>query len=708
MPLGNGDLGMNVWVESNGDLLFYLSKTDAWDEQSRLLKLGRIRVKFSPNPFIVGQPFRQELKLRTGEIEIRSGDTNKEIFVRIWVDANRPVIHVETTSKTEIVIEASLENWRKEKRALTAEEMQGVDGLAKNEPAYAYPDTVMTDKDCCVTWYHRNTASLWPMTLRHQDLGTLESQFKDPLMNRTFGASLSSEDMPKTEGGSLKSYHPGWKFHFTISALTVQTATAGEWHEQLEKLTADIKAVPLEKAREEHQRWWQKFWQRSYVHVTGTGTGDQAQADLISQSYALQRFMNACAGRGGSPIKFNGSIFTVDVIGKFDADYRRWGGCYWFQNTRLPYWPMLASGDFDLMQPLFHMYQDALPFARARTPVYFQHAGAFFPETMYFWGAYHNGDMGYGWDRQGKPLGISNNQYIRYYQSGGIELLAMMLEYFAFTEDHAFCKNSLLPFATDILLFYDCHYPRDAAGKIRFEPAQSLETWWECVNPLPELAGLRFVLEQLQQLPGEAVPEKQRNEWKRLLSELPPVPLSQRNGKLALAPAENFTQKQNQENPELYAIFPYRLYGQGKPGLDIALTAYANRQHKGSSGWQQDDIQAAFLGLSDEATRLLVARLSARNPGSRFPVFWGPNFDWVPDQDHGCAGMMALQIILLQYDGRKIQLFPAWPKDWDVTFKLNAPYNTVVEGTLKQGRLEHIRVTPEIRARDVVNRLTRP
>lgn len=30
MPLGNGDLGLNVWVEKDGDLLFYISNTDAW------------------------------------------------------------------------------------------------------------------------------------------------------------------------------------------------------------------------------------------------------------------------------------------------------------------------------------------------------------------------------------------------------------------------------------------------------------------------------------------------------------------------------------------------------------------------------------------------------------------------------------------------------------------------------------------------------
>jgi hypothetical protein len=40
MPLGNGDIGLNVWVEKNGDLLFYISKVDAFDAGHLLPKLG--------------------------------------------------------------------------------------------------------------------------------------------------------------------------------------------------------------------------------------------------------------------------------------------------------------------------------------------------------------------------------------------------------------------------------------------------------------------------------------------------------------------------------------------------------------------------------------------------------------------------------------------------------------------------------------------
>jgi len=42
MPLGNGQIGVNVWAEPDGDVLFYVSATDAWDDNGRLLKLGRL------------------------------------------------------------------------------------------------------------------------------------------------------------------------------------------------------------------------------------------------------------------------------------------------------------------------------------------------------------------------------------------------------------------------------------------------------------------------------------------------------------------------------------------------------------------------------------------------------------------------------------------------------------------------------------------
>ena len=66
MPIGNGDLGLNVWTEQNGDLVFLIGKTDAYTENGQLVKLGRVRVHLTPNPFASASGFQQELKLRDG------------------------------------------------------------------------------------------------------------------------------------------------------------------------------------------------------------------------------------------------------------------------------------------------------------------------------------------------------------------------------------------------------------------------------------------------------------------------------------------------------------------------------------------------------------------------------------------------------------------------------------------------------------------
>ena len=88
MPIGNGEVGLNVWVEPGGDLLFYISRTDTWSECNRLLKLGRVRLSLSPNPFVTGTPFRQALILRDGQIEITAGDAT----LRVFVDAEAHVV----------------------------------------------------------------------------------------------------------------------------------------------------------------------------------------------------------------------------------------------------------------------------------------------------------------------------------------------------------------------------------------------------------------------------------------------------------------------------------------------------------------------------------------------------------------------------------------------------------------------------------------
>ena len=106
-------------------------------------------------------------------------------------------------------------------------------------------------------------------------------------------------------------------------------------------------------------------------------------------------------------------------------------------------------------------------------------------------------------------------------------------------------------------------------------------------------------------------------------------------GKVRVAPAARFAAKRNAENPELYCVFPFRLASFNRPNADLAINALEHRWARGHAGWRRDDIFMACLGLADQARDNLVARARAHDKGSRFPAFWGPNYDWTPDQDPG-------------------------------------------------------------------------
>ncbi len=155
-----------------------------------------------------------------------------------------------------------------------------------------------------------------------------------------------------------------------------------------------------------------------------------------------------------------------------------------------------------------------------------------------------------------------------------------------------------------------------------------------------------------------------------------------------IAPAVAWERVNNEESPQLYPVFPWRLYGIGRDSIEIARNTYLYDpdvvRFRSSKGWKQDNIWAACLGLVDEARRLNSGKL-ADGP-YRYPAFWDAGFDWAPDLNRGGAAMTGLQEMLLQEapDGTLLP-FPAWPKEWNVRFRLHATGHRVVEGEMKNG-----------------------
>ncbi len=800
MPLGNGEIGLNVWTLADGSLHLLISKTDAWDEHGRLVKVGEVVVRFDPAVF--KGAFRQELDLKTGSIVIQDK-------IRVWVDAHHPVVRV----TTDLPAQADLALWRTNRIELTqlqtSDIMNGAPA-ALRKPVVIEPDVLVEKNDQQITWYHHNVHSGGPALLA-QIQGLAEYAQLDPLADRIFGARL----VKRAQG-------------FDIVVLTQQPSTASRWLETLTRLAEQARTPDFAA----HCRWWADHAARSWLCATRNEAAESAhnalypandhplrigadqtghnrfagemrnvsvttnahgaitfvaevrpatgetgrlfdqltpgkqdgflidtypgnslrlisgsihqvikdvlpggvwarveavadaqaggwrvainhtnvidstetqvsdEADYVSRMVALQRFITTCAGRGSFPIKFNGSLFTVAPDAAGDHDFRRWGPGYWWQNTRLPYIGMCAWGDTEQMKPLFAMYIDALlPFCTYRTKKYCGHAGAFYPECVYFWGPMFSET--YGWTPfEQRTDKLQENRYHKWEWVGGLELCALALDYYEHTQERSFFEQKVLPLCREILTFFDQHYTTGSDGKLVMYPSQSCETWWVCTNALPEIAGCYAVTEQLLAL--RETPQSERPFLHQLRAKLPPLPLREVAGKTMLAPAATWAEKRNSENPELYAVYPFRLVSFEKDNRALGIEALTHCTDKGAFGWRQDDLFMAYLGLAEEARKAVVSRAKRFDKKERFPAFWGPNYDWTPDQDHGGVLVKAVQSMVMQTEGRKIYLLPAWPRGWDCDFQLHAPLKTVVRGTVKNGKLVSWETDPAARKADVV------
>lgn len=701
MPCGGGDIGLNVWVE-NGDVLFYVARSGAFDENNTLLKQGRFRIRLTPNPFSNPTDFKQTLKLNDGYMLVSAGGS----VIRIFADVYKPVVHVELQHKKALSCEIRYENWRYTDRLIRKGEGQ------QNSLKWVIPAGLAMKKDSVsvtqnvLQFYHRNPSkTVFDTTVVHEGMAVVKSQLYNPIGNLISGGKMWAENFvfAGTETGMygntdykawiLKSRKASANQSFSIALEISQTQDIADWESRLNKT---ISAINLKKDKQQSVAWWNAFWERSYIKMEGEKAN-------LSRNYTLFRYMLGCNSKGQWPTRFNGGLFTfdpvnVDTLQKFTPDYRKWtGGTFTAQNQRLVYWPLLKSGDYDLMIPQFEFYNRLLKNAELRSKVYWGHDGACFAEQIENFGL--PGATEYGWKRPDYfDKGIEYNAWLEYQWETVLEFCYMILE----TKNYSNADISTYkPLIESCVRFFDQHYTYlaqrrgqkklDGNGHLVLYPASACETYKMATNPVNLVAALKT----LAKLTGNDSVSKR----------IPPLSFRELEKKTVISPAKNWERINNTESPQLYPVFPWRIFGVGRDSLDIAVNTYwidpDVKRFRSHVGWKQDNIFAACLGLTDEAKRLNTLKLD--DGPYRFPAFWGPGFDWSPDHNWGGSGMIGLQEMLLQTtDDGKILLFPAWPKDWNVRFRLHCERNTTVEAEMKNGEARIIRVIPEQRKNDIV------
>jgi hypothetical protein len=387
---------------------------------------------------------------------------------------------------------------------------------------------------------------------------------------------------------------------------------------------------------------------------------------------------------------------------------------------------MLAAGDYDLLAVVLDWAASLLPLARARTALLLPGVeGTFFTEIVNAFGLYQ-GKMYAGPDCASRPPGyppwLSVGGWVRWDFSGnalGPEAGLMALDLYLHTGNLTQAQR-YVPIATNTLDFIATFYKnRSADGKLLIWPTQVLESWWcdwpgwsNCPqNDMPTVAAATALAARLLALPQASglITPAQRAAYEALAAILPALPAA--NGTWLNADVLSNNGPGHREVAELYPAHPFRLVTAGRAAAggaaaDLAVgraTFNASGNAHVNRGWYYGGIDAALLGLAAEAWAMLADRATNSPPdeGYRYPAFAPHLQDSAPSADHYANLMTALQAMLLQAGGDagdSLVLFPAWPCDLDVSFKLWGARNTSVSVVFANSALVELDVQPPERA----------
>lgn len=725
MPLsGSKGAGANVWVQ-DGAIRLYLNHNGAYGANLQLRKIGCIYI--APQGIKLGEAdFTQSLDPATGTITIRQGNFS----ATLWFAGETLVI--ETGNNKVHTLDISYFIWRDE-TLFTAQDntwtaVEQVPDMHQDIIVKAAAQGINEDAVCDIL---SNRAFGMTMAAKgglttptmkavswKEWLDTMEGEFQ---AEEKFALSMNGQKKwsGRTYTGSTSQQA---SHNITIALGGAQHASPDDWKQQA-LLLLDPKTS--KQARKKENERWAEFWNRSHIIVNPDAPVSDA-GKSVGQNYQLFRYMLACNQGGELPLLFNGGIYTVAIKngringmthtfkhrGEEHPDFRRWWGTrFMSQNQRWLGWPTLAAGDVDLYEPTRRFYREGSPAAASRARANGAE-GMVYPESL---------DLLKFSNIESSPTGLCGSQHLTYHFSMGLENAWMALQ----AHDYLGVDISKdISWIAGTVLFYDTFYREKCKeitgkelgsdGKLILYPCNGLELISNARNPIEVVCGLTRIcggLLALKELDGTL-----RQRIETIQKRLPGMPIGEREGVESILEAESYQKMHNRSEPiEMYAFWPYRLAGVTRPGtLQLARNTW-NTIPKNRVGlckntdysWMANVANTAAQALPEESRRRVIYKLGNQEaPQSRFPAFFGPGHDWIPDHNWGGSGMVGLQEMLLAAEPGvkgKIHLFPSWPADWDVDFKLYAPGKTIVECSYKNGKIEKLKVTPQEREKDIVN-----
>ena len=599
MTVGNGHVGAMVW--SDNGLTMQVANVDG--SQQNAFAAGLVNLNSTPGFDAGSTTFQQRLALYDGSL-ITQYDQDRS--VTIMGDANSELlgIHVEDARPGVTAVSLDISLW-------------DVSTLSNsgNVPDLNTWKTVVTYADA-------NGAGI----SRGQ---TDPNKFGYTLAGTVTGAAFTTSTV---NGSKVRlTITPSTSYTIWLACATRLNAPNNDSVTQAKALLTQAKASDYAATLAKYQDFWHAFWAKSFVQYSN-GTGD---ADYLETAYYLSTYMIAAGGYGNYPFHFINGVFRAT------QDATKWSNAYWYWNQRDIYNSFLASNHADVISVFNKMYSRNFAALKAFTQSHYGIDGIWVPETM-------------GWN--GNADGTTGSDYTKNIYSTGTEAAENMYAQYAYTGAADYLKTTAYPFMKEVVKFYAQKLSKGADGKYYMALSNAHETYWNVTNAITDLCAVRSLFPvTIAASVKLGVDADLRAGWQSVLDNLVAYPT---DGTNYLPHQPPITAMKNGENVASELIWPYSVTGIGAPDYAMALSTWKARPAPYGNVWALDAIQAARLGLGDEAMQGMKLMLQKyQNYPNGFTNNTNGVFEYLG------VHLSVMNEALLQSYNDQIRVFPALPKD---------------------------------------------
>lgn len=721
-PIGNGRMGTMVWTSPNA-IHLQIHRVDVFavnaNHRGRPGQIGSatdycggiasVMIQLGGEPFEAGKgKFRQQLSLENAECTIETAD----IVARMFVSAETDVLVLEIDDRREspqpLQVAVSMLREPEVRAGENFASTSFVENSRRIVLHQRFREREYHNASALVVGVSGSDATANEAAQVAPTSATTRTLILPPVHGKRVVLISSAASWPATDDPSAKA-----------STLFQQAASQS-----------------VTELRAPHQKWWREFWSRTFVELSS----DDGQAERAQRWRDLHLYHMASSSRGELPPKWNGSLFVTS------GDQRRWGSQYWVWTTEMLYFPLLAADAIDLTEPFFKMYVKQLPNCEKAAKQRWGISGTYFPETTAFDGpavlpddvAAEFQDVLLGrkphteLSPRAKDLCQFDSQlnvvtepykgrfsWISHVASSGSELAIHAWWRYRYTGDQEWLRTHAYPLLRGTVEFYRHLVRKEADGRYHLSGTHAHEDFWGVKDSIMDLAAIRGTAPlAIRAAEILDVDPDLRDQWKELLENLAPYPMGNDPQAQALtggALAEDvwaagyLGEVDGQHNPEdvwLTPVFPFEdwtLEARDATAdrivqrlLDLAPRHKSVLGGAGTNTAIRSPIAAVRGGRGDELPVILDRYANAFSPlPNGMSLFEGPTAASV---EHLGLLTTTLQDALLQSvsprpgEPEVIHLFPAWPKNWNASFRLLARGGFLVSSKFDSGTIISIEI----------------